>query len=167
MTPLQALAQVVEAGRAGQPPTPDALDALAAVLQALQDGTDPGKALGLKRATAGRPPADKTLEGQAVRRMLELRNQRLDLSDAKIAELVTAELGVAYATLYQNWFQGKGKKNQKVDDRVERAYRGETVRKVTPLRAKLEREQWEDAELTAEPPPMPDRPDPSGDFKGM
>lgn len=162
---VQALAQAVQAGSAGQPPAPEALAVLADVLQALQGGTDPGKALGLKRATAGKPPADKELEARAVRRMLELRNQHLDLSDAKVAELVAAELGVTYATLYENWFLGKGKKNQKVDDRVQRTYRGEAVRKVTPLRAKLEREQQEDAHEAAVPPPMPDRPDASEDFK--
>lgn len=190
---VQALAQAVQAGRAGQPPAPEALAVLADVLQALQDGTDPGKALGLKRATAGKPPADKELEARAVRRMLELRNQHLDLSDAKVAERVAGEFvaqqvlelrnqglsdaeiaklvedkpRVTYATLYENWFLGKGRKNQKVDDRVQRTYRGEAVRKVTPLRAKLEREQQDDAQEAAVPPPMPDRPDASEDFKGL
>lgn len=190
---IQALAQAVQAGRAGLPPSPKALAVLATVLRRLQDGDDPEKVLGYKRESAGKPP-DKTVQEQAVRRMLELQNQQLDLSGAKIAKMVEAEFvaqqmlelrnqrpdlsdaeigklveekpRVSYATLYQNWFQGKATKNQKVDNRVERTY-GEKVRKVTPLRAKLEREQWENAELTAEPPPMPDRPDASEDFKSM
>ncbi|MFC3683407.1 hypothetical protein [Hydrogenophaga luteola] len=161
---VQALAQVVVAGRAGQPPAPDALDVLATALQALQDGADPGKVLGLKRATAGKPPGGKELEARAVRRMLELRNQRLDLSDAKVAELVAAELGVNPDTLYDNWWVGKGKKNQKVDDRVERTY-GKKVVKRTPLRVRLEREQQDDAHDAAEPPAIPDRPDASEDFR--
>lgn len=177
---VQALAQAVEAGKAGLPPTPEALAELGAVLHALKDGADPAKVLGYKRAIAGKPGPDKTLQEQAVRRMLELRNQRLDDSDAKVADVVYMEFvgaglidpegsdpkkRVSFATFYENWWLGKGAKNQKTDTRVVRKYRRKTVRKVTKVRAAMELEQWENGNDVSDPNPRPDRPDASEDFK--
>lgn len=180
---LRALAHVVDAGRAGQPPHPKALAVLADVLQALQDGADPGKALGYTRASAGKPPRDKALQEQMIWRMVELRGQRLDLSDAKVAETVYAEFmeagqidpestdpekRVSFDTFYENWWLAKiNVKRQKTDDRVSQKYPDGRVRKITEVRAIAENEARLASYIAAHEaaPSIPDRPDASEEFR--
>lgn len=146
MTPLQALAQVVEAGRAGLPPTPDALDALAAVLQALQDGTDPGKAFAPPRPR-GRPywSALRDRNFWRVVTVVELEQAGLDHKEARDRVLVG------------NPRTGAGPLDKGLSDSQLRKH---------VQRWRKEAEQWlADDALEPTPPPMPDRPNASEEFK--
>lgn len=141
MTPLQALAQVVEAGRAGQPPTPDALDALAAVLQALQDGTDPGKAFAPPR-TRGRKHDYKKLERHFWRVVTVLELMQDGLTEPEARERVRIHDPRTGAA--------------PLDPGISDTHLRKLMRGLEQLAGDL---------LVPDPPPMPDRPDASKDFK--
>lgn len=143
---IQALAQAVQAGRAGQPPSTKALAVLATVLQALQDGTDPEKVFFPPRLR-GRPPrsAPRDRNFWRVVTVLELEQAGLDYEEARARVLVG------------NPRTGAGPLDAGPED--------STLRKHVQ-RWRKQAEQWlADDALEPTPPPMPDRPDASEEFK--
>lgn len=147
MTPLEALAQVVEAGRAGQPPSPEALAVLGAVLQALQDGVSPAQVLAPEQARQrGRPywSALRDRNFWRVVTVVELMEGGLSYKQARDRVLVGNPRTGAMP-------MDPGPSDSQLRKHVQRWRR--------------EAEQWlaDDAQIPT-PPPMDVRPDAAEDF---
>lgn len=157
MTPLQALARAVAAGRAGQPLGKSTTDALATVLRKLQDGADPAVALGLPKKN-GRPvdAEARRLDAQRLARVVQLhRFDGYTLEQAVTRALVELP-GPSQATVVENHWRGKGD-----DDKV--LFRKQWVGR---LRKSGEVLAIDLAEEAATPPASADgeRPTPEEDF---
>lgn len=144
MTPLEALAQAVEAGRAGLPPSPEALDVLAAVLDARQN-----------RRRPGRPRGTGARQIEAVAAMVDLMH-RTGKTPEQAARKLAKQFHVSPYTLYENWWLGKGETRK-----VQRG--GKAVSVWRAKGSTLAHDRAEDAAFDAAPP-MPDRPDASEEF---
>ena len=145
MTPLQALAQAVKAGRAGQPPAPEALAVLADVLQALQDGTDPGSVFAPR--PRGRPywSALRDRNFWRVVTVVDLEQQGLTYKEARERVLVG------------NPRTGAGPLDAGPSD--------SQLRKHVQQWREAAKQWLSDDALVPNPPPMQDRPDASEDFR--
>lgn len=144
MTPLAALAQAVEAGRAGQPPSPEALAVLGAVLQALQDGVAPAQVLAPEQARQRGRPRDLGLRERHFWRVVT------------VLELM--EDGLSYKQARDRVLE---KDVRTGDPALDPGLSDSQLRKLfakwSPLAGDL---------LIPAPPPMDDRPDASEDFRG-